>query len=346
MDIMAVTLKTIAEKAQVSTMAVSSVLNNSNNTRVSAEKRERIKRIAADLGYFPNQVARILGGGSSKLIGVLTDSYIAHGYYRLIKSIEHEVSRNGYSVMLAEEHDRVDLLLRGYETFRTYGVDGIICISHNYPSEETHVYQSLSKDPRVVFFDKPNSDMASFSYVEPDRAEACRLAATYFQEHGRKRLAFLSLKTESLNVWERRRGFVETCEKADCFHQIFEAAPAMEEEIDLVIDEVNRFIEQCLIPHRIDAVVGVTDIYSAFLIRELNARKIRVPEEVAVIGHGNDLFTRMITPGLASVDDLQEEQGKEASKLLFRLIKSNAVAPAGLETRISPRLIVRPSAGN
>ena len=63
------------------------------------------------------------------------------------------------------------------------------------------------------------------------------------------------------------------------------------------------------------------------------------------IGHGNDLFTRMITPELASVDDRQEEQGKEASKLLFHLIKSDAVAPAGLKTGISPELIVRPSAG-
>ena len=79
---MSVTLKTIAEKANVSVMAVSVALNSASSNgavrtaRISAEKRDRIRRIAAELGYRPNIMAQRLSGGSSRLIGVIIDSYV------------------------------------------------------------------------------------------------------------------------------------------------------------------------------------------------------------------------------------------------------------------------------
>ena len=69
-----VTLKDIAEKAGVSSMTVSRVMNGKTGT-VSQQTSERIKKIAQEMGYVPNSSARALASRSSRLIAALLQEY-------------------------------------------------------------------------------------------------------------------------------------------------------------------------------------------------------------------------------------------------------------------------------
>ena len=104
---MSVTLKTIAEKANVSVMAASAALNGTTRTRLSAEKREYIRRIAAELGYRPNIMAQKLSGGASHLIGVVIDSYVNSSSARILRGVEEEAERSNYRILVAEQHESV-----------------------------------------------------------------------------------------------------------------------------------------------------------------------------------------------------------------------------------------------
>ena len=69
-----ITLKDIAEKAGVSSMTVSRVMNGKTGT-VSQQTSERIKKIAQEMGYVPNSSARALASRSSRLIAALLQEY-------------------------------------------------------------------------------------------------------------------------------------------------------------------------------------------------------------------------------------------------------------------------------
>ena len=64
-----VTIKDIAKQAGVSVSTTSRALND--NPRISAETRERVKKIAAELGYQPNYTARNLTRGESNMVGLI-----------------------------------------------------------------------------------------------------------------------------------------------------------------------------------------------------------------------------------------------------------------------------------
>ena len=69
---MSVTIKDIAMLAGVSHQAVSAALNGNGSSRVSAVKKEKILKIARELNYVPNAIARKFVGGNTKAIGIVT----------------------------------------------------------------------------------------------------------------------------------------------------------------------------------------------------------------------------------------------------------------------------------
>src|SRR5512135_77118 len=120
-----VTIKEVAQAAGVSTQTVSRVLNSRPD--VSAETRERIQAIIADLGYSPNVLARSLIQGRSHTLGVVGYGLSYYGPSRVLTGIERRANELGYSLLLSllREPDTND----GKEIFHnllSHQVDGII----------------------------------------------------------------------------------------------------------------------------------------------------------------------------------------------------------------------------
>ncbi|MEI3004641.1 MAG: LacI family DNA-binding transcriptional regulator [Victivallales bacterium] len=133
---MAATLKEIANRAGVSVMAVSAVMNKTTSTRVSERKRAVIEQIAREMGYRSNVVARTLRGGQSRMIGILIDSCAPPSALQHPRHIESEATAGGYRILISEGHDSVDNLAAAYEKFEQYGVDGVICLAYDYPGQQ------------------------------------------------------------------------------------------------------------------------------------------------------------------------------------------------------------------
>ena len=96
---MGVTLKDIAVKAGVSRMAVSAVVNRTNSTRVSQEKRAHIARIAEEMGYMPNLTAQVLSGKSSRMVGILNASVRQYSLAVLVAQFLHNAARYKYQML-------------------------------------------------------------------------------------------------------------------------------------------------------------------------------------------------------------------------------------------------------
>ena len=92
-----VTLKDIAKIANISSAAVSIILND-KPSRISEEKKAEVKKIASELNYRPNKIARSLLSTSTKTIGILIPDIENPFFSKLVRDIEQMMSIEGYSV--------------------------------------------------------------------------------------------------------------------------------------------------------------------------------------------------------------------------------------------------------
>ena len=118
------TIKDIARKAKVSPTAVSMALNE--RPRLGKETRKKILRIAKELNYQPNYVARSLVSKKSHTLGLIITTIMNPFYPELAKGIEDKAMELGYNIILCSTN--YDLRLEKYyiDILRSKGVDGII----------------------------------------------------------------------------------------------------------------------------------------------------------------------------------------------------------------------------
>ncbi|QUH04165.1 LacI family DNA-binding transcriptional regulator [Saccharopolyspora erythraea] len=167
------TLKDIAERAGVSVSTVSYALNDSSKVVLSAETRARVRRIAKELGYIPNSVARSLRSRSSNIVGMLVTKPLTNPRFAAIVQ--------GASAALAEERMHLTILsdpssgayLADYRSGR---LDGIVFVGHD-DEAVPHAFAEASRLeglPFVALDCGPAADGASYSTVDFDYALGAR----------------------------------------------------------------------------------------------------------------------------------------------------------------------------
>ena len=125
-----VTLKDIAKIANISSAAVSIILND-KPSRISEEKKAEVKKIAAELNYRPNKIARSLLSTSTKTIGILIPDIENPFFSKLVRDIEQKMSIEGYSTLIANSNDLYASDIHHINEFLDRQVDGIIaCVSN------------------------------------------------------------------------------------------------------------------------------------------------------------------------------------------------------------------------
>lgn len=326
----------IAREAGVSRPVVSAVLTGAGNGRIQAsrETAERIRAIAAKYHFQPNAAARMLRGKSGKLIGILIDSMAPLVRFSLVGCIEKQASLAGYHIQIAESHDDPASLFDAYLHMKRHGVDGVICISHNYPGSKEKMEDLFRDSHDVVFISGPV--LPGHSHVIPDIAAGYAQAAELLKSSGCRNPVMLMQNTPvSFTMEQRLAGFRKVypqgrVEKLDLLKTDTEI---LRREIQGAVDRIFSGAE------RPDGILACNDLCAQMVISELFRRGIRVPEDVEIIGCDNDPFTEWSTPSITTVDQNCMEIAGESVKLLLTSLQSED----SRTVYITPRLIIRNS---
>ena len=303
---MAVTLKMIAEQADVSVMAVSAALNRTTSTRLSTETREKIQKIAAKMGYHPSLLAQALSNGNSRLIGVVVDSWRSSVINGILRGIEHTASQHGYRVMIAEQHDSPQSIAEQCDTFDQYKVEGILCLAHDYPTQRAGIQKVFSQRKNILFWEAPQGMEAP--YVSLDASQAFRELLAGWKQAGRRHPA-LAIDAASGNrqLLARQQAFEKVARECGMQPELVAVkAWPYEEGVPGIMQKALR--EQIL-PRGIDAVLAESDLWAAALLRAAVQEQIEVPGQLAIVGWDNNLFCQILSPQLASIDLKFEELG-------------------------------------
>lgn len=336
------TLKDIATKAGVSVMAVSAVMNATTSTRVSEKKRALIRKVAEEMGYQSNVIARTLRGGSSRMLGVIIDSQAPPWCYRMLRYIEEEAGRRGYRIMISAEHDCVDHIIQGYEKFLQYGVDGVISLASEYPGQTEQFNRFFSGKKNIVI--AGSDTQCDVPRVFCDIAPAWHALLEHFQQGGRQRIGAVILDLPIWGQQMRIATYRQLCAALELPCHLFSADVRIAERHNAAVlkAEAERCVTTFVQKHRFDGLLVHGDLFGTYLWSALTAAGHRIPEDIAfAVDDHADYFAALLPP-IACIDHRESDVGQTAVTVLLERLSGQSASPI---TRIPATFVARESAG-
>ncbi|MEM7009843.1 MAG: LacI family DNA-binding transcriptional regulator [Verrucomicrobiota bacterium] len=346
--IVKVTVQTVAQRAQVSIGTVSRVLNE--DPTVGLDLSKRVRQSIDDLGYKPLRRRRTrpaaAEGLEGKTLGLLTLG-MDRSLSRLpvvsaaIDGIREVAFEEGAHLQIVDVPDPA-VFPNGLKAQRFDGwiIKGAMQ-GDVWKAVHPELKSRLETQPCVWFHGRPEGAPGWSAGV--DDWEAGALAARYFKDLGHTRVAFLSPKQDHILLKRRQHGFVSTCEELGLKCAVM--AKNLESwnfplERPNSLAAVNSLLEELLRePNQPSAIFVPADSVAVLLYRALAERGLNVPEDVSVISvNREEGLIAGLFPSLTTVDIHSEEIGREAVRVLGRLLIADSEA-SRQDLQIAPQLV-------
>lgn len=347
----------VAQAAGVSRQTAGAVLlGGRTNTRAGEETAARIRAVAAELNYQPNQAARTLKGVRSPLVGVLnrvrTDDDPSHTL--ITRRLVEEIAATGLVASLAIKveggRSHVDLV----EELARIGASGLIVLDHEVLRDRKTVRRLLGLCPRSVFYlggCEPTAEVRH--WVDVDREEATRMAVAHLVARGRRRIGVFVSRDEARRRQDQARGTRMAGLERGLREAHLTLDPALIHVADFNIAdavtqagrlsrETERAVETLAVKRKVDAIISLTiePFATVALAQRLLASGLRVPHDVAVITVRDYSIYRVLSPSITTVKLHHDLVAAPLAAMLAKLVADEDPGPGRF---IQPELIMRES---
>ena len=328
------TIRDVARLAGVSVGTASKALSESGKLR--PETRERVRTVAKQIGFRPNDLAHSLHRGQSRTVGVISTDSFGRFTMPIMEGLEGCLSEHRISVIMCNATDDPEREARHVETLLGKRVDGIV-VTARRADRRPPLAADTNGLPMLYVFSR-TEDPSALCLVPDDEAGA-RLATTHLLSLGRRRLAHVTGPERFEAVRLRRTGFAAALQAAGLDPH---AAPILTG----VWSEAwgREALDQLLAAaHPPDGIFCGNDLIARGVVDRLRERGVGVPSAVSVVGFDNwDIIVEATRPRLTTIDMNLRQLGEEAGRRLIELIDG---APLTGLRRMPCSLVVRESCG-
>ena len=330
------TLKEMAKELGLSISTVSRALND--HPDISLQTKVLVKKLAKQMHYAPNLFARGFRSQETHILGVIVPNILSLFTSTVLKGILEEAELRGYRVIISESQNNETKQSEMLQTMIQFGVDGILLSLAKRTTSINDVLQILNRVP-LVLFDKV-SDKIPCTQIVIDEEEAAFNAIEHLINLGKKRIAILKETENSFNSEKRYAGYLRALRE----HNL-----PIDEKIILSTENISlingRRLTNLLLSmkKRPDAIFAITDNAAIGAIKTLNKFKVKIPEEIAVVGFSNSVNSTIISPALTTVDQPGNRIGRTAIKYLLEEINNTDDEIIPKTIQIKTNLIVRNS---
>lgn len=324
------TLEDVARVAGVSRATVSRVVRG--DVKVRADKVADVERAVHELGYVPNSAARSLASRRTGAVAlvvpehesrVFTDPFLVTAISGVSAGLEPGDEQLLLLLSRPEDHSRTRRFLRGGHA------DGLLVVSHHEGDLSVEVLQEATVP--VVFIGRPPEGHPA-PFVDLDNVEGGRLAARHLVARGRRRIALIGGPPDMPASRDRREGFLAELAAAGL-------APVLESSGDFTLASGEREAAALLSADTpFDAVFACSDLMAIGALKRLEARGLRVPEDVAVMGFDDIASASDEAISLSTVVNPGRELAERAATMLLGLIAGTGSAE---QVVLAPRLEAR-----
>lgn len=331
-----VTIAEVAARAGVSTATVSRAL--SGRGPVSAEVDRRVRRVAGELGYQVNPIARALRNSRTDTVGMVVPSIGNPFFTSLVRSVEHVLERGGKDLFLCDAQSDPVIEAKRLASLVARNVDGII-VSPTHGMDSAAAVADTAAHLPLVQLDR-FVDGTSTDWVGVDDLAAMRLVLDHLYAGGARSASFVGSRETNSSSEQRLSGFRRRAGELGI--AVDQAAVLLGEfSIEWGEEAVARLVAAGPLP---EAIVCADDLIALGVTRACRAHGVEVPGQVQVTGFDNIDFSRLSEPALTTVDQPRDRIAAEAVRLLAAASQADSGSPGpAAHIALAPSLVIRDS---
>ncbi len=329
----------VAKEANVSKSTVSLVMNNSDSVKL--ETRIKVLDAIQKLGYVPNMAARELTTKVKNILGLvfLTDNATNRSYqfdsvtetllYDTFNGISSGMKQTDFG-LLSERFSALEPNQELPSLLKNNRVDGVFIVGGLFDDAFIQRVQQRKIAAVLVGRNYPGID-----WVAPDVLDAMYKGTKYLLETGHQDIVFLLGPQTSPVAHKKLEGICKALDEAglplrpDAFKYCDYSGSS----------GYNSMKELWTSGIGMDAVFAASDGIAMGAMRFLYDQKVRIPDDISIVGYEQSVITEHAVPALTTIDINKERMGEEALRILLNRISRPKAKPVQL--MIAPSLVIR-----
>jgi DNA-binding LacI/PurR family transcriptional regulator len=331
-----VTLQDIAAALGVTAMTVSKALNN--HPDISEVRKKEILDMAKKMNYVPNALAKNLRTNSSSLIGLIVADNSNPYFASFIKGVEKTLSVNNYHSVIFNSDENPEKEKIFIDDLRSLNVAGIIIAPALGNKQNVQMLKNINL-PYVL--SNRYIDGKTDTYVTADDVTAGYLATKHLLDRKNEKVVFINSNLDLSTARDRLAGYKKALsERGIAIDNDLIISGAL--NIDDGYEMTSKLLKKMQRPF---SLLCYSDYIAIGALQALNNEKIKIPDEVALMGIDNIEYSAFTYPKLSTVAIPSLQIGVASANLLLKIIKS----PTELDIKsrqivLKPQIIIRDSA--
>ncbi|MBD7973476.1 LacI family DNA-binding transcriptional regulator [Escherichia whittamii] len=326
-----VTIADVAQLAGVGTMTVSRALRTPE--QVSDKLREKIEAAVNELGYMPNLTASALASASSHTIAMVVPNLAEAGCTEMFAGLQHVLQPAGYQIILAESRHRLEQEEKLLETLLASNIAAAILLSVEHNNTVRNWLKNASIP--VMEIGAIRTDPIDMN-IGIDNVAAMFELTDMLVQRGYQNIGLLCANQEQWIFQQHLQGWY----KAMLRHHMSPNRVINAALPPVFSTGASQLPEFLLAWPELDVLVCVSDELACGVLYECQRRRIKVPDDLAVVGFGDSDVSKVCQPPLTTMAVPHRKIGLEAGKALLERIKEGNWSDQIL---IAPSLCLRES---
>jgi len=323
-------IKDVAARAGVSIATVSHVLNGTRPTQ--QQTRERVLAAIRDLGYAQNQAARNLARGRSTLLGLLISDIRNPFFPDITAGFQDQALAHDMDALVMNTNYDPQRTLNSVRRLVGLQVPGVAVLTSQI---DPAVIETLAGHRiAAVYLDLGRVDQ-SISNIVLDYEHGIIESLEYLTQLGHRRIAYIGGPLHLTSAQRRKRAFMETAVRLGL-------EPSHTFDADFTVKggyfACSKLLNGSTAP---TAIVAGNDLTAIGILHRAYDGKLRVPEDLSVVGFDDILFAEYTQPALTTVAVPRGEIGRVAFQALWTMLSDPDLT--GREYRVGTRLVIRDS---
>lgn len=330
------TITDIAKELGISKSTVSRALTG--HASVRPETKKAVLALAEKLDYQRNMHAISLITNKSNTIGIIVPEFSSSFFPQVILGAQEAAKKAGYNVIISQSNELYETEVANTKVMLENQVDGVMISMTKETKNYDHFKIFQRKGIPIVFFNRICEEMIVPKVIVDDYTGAFN-AVEHLIKTGKKRIAHLAGPDSLLISRNRLNGYLDALRK----HNL----PIDQDLIityDLTTTKVKMYIKYLLdLDRPPDGLFAINDPTAIEAIQVIKAKKLRIPQDIAVVGFSNEYASAFLDPSLSTIAQPVQEIGRSAAEMLIAQVKKDVSEWKAVTKVLNTELIIRNS---
>jgi len=310
------TIYDVAKIAGVSPSTVSRVMNTPEI--VAEDTRQKVINAVKGLSYIPNMMAASMPRRRTNYIGLIIPDITNIFFSNLVRGVQDICEKHGYSVLVVNSDDSQEKEGRYLKLLYSRRVDGVILTVAGYREEEFPEEElSLLKKMNIVLIDREINGMTT-PIVKVNNFAGAYSAVKYLLTMGHRKIMYLAGIEGTKTNQEREKGYLAALKEV---HINWKKELVADFRLDTAYQKIIHHWPQLKnLVELPTAIFAANDLMAIGALKAFAQLKVRVPEDISIIGFDNIPFSDCTYPPLTTIAQPTYQMGQKAVETLLKVI--------------------------